>query len=130
VATVLAVVDDLMFLSRIREAARGRGLEVKPVRTAADAVAQARAGVRLVIVDLDSTRLPVMDTLAAIRADPSLGSLARVGFFSHVESQRGRDAVAAGCTAMPRSAFVVELDALLAAAAEGSGGDGETGAGA
>jgi CheY-like chemotaxis protein len=127
-ATVVALVDDLMFLSRIREAAKGRGLEVKSARTAADAVAGARAGARLVIMDLDSPRLPVAAALAELRGDPSLGGLPVVGFFSHVEAQRGRDAAAAGCTTvLPRSAFVQKLDALLAAAA--SGGDGEPGAG-
>jgi CheY-like chemotaxis protein len=127
-ATVVALVDDLMFLSRIREAAKGRGLEVKSARTAADAVAGARAGARLVIMDLDSPRLPVSDTLAALRSEPSLRGLPVVGFFSHVEVQRGREAAAAGCTTvLPRSAFVQKLDALLAAAA--SGGGGESGAG-
>jgi CheY-like chemotaxis protein len=128
-ATVVALVDDLMFLSRIREAAKGRGLEVKSARTAADAVAGARAGARLVIMDLDSPRLPVAAALAELRGDPSLTGLPVVGFFSHVEAQRGRDAAAAGCTTvLPRSAFVQKLDALLAAA--DSAGGGEPGAGA
>jgi len=127
--TLIALVDDLMFLSRIREAAKGHGVEVKPARTAADAVAGARAGARLVILDLDSRRLPVADTLAGLRAEPSLTGLPVVGFFSHVEAQRGRDAAAAGCTTvLPRSAFVQKLDALLADAA--SGGGAEPGAGA
>ena len=128
-ATVVALVDDLMFLSRIREAAKGHALEVKPARTAADAVAGARAGARLVIIDLDSPRLPVAATLAGLRGEPSLNGLPIVGFFSHVEAQRGREAAAAGCTTvLPRSAFVQKLDALLADAA--SGGGGEPGAGA
>ena len=95
-AAIVALVDDLLFLSRIREAARGRRLEVQAARTGADAVAAAR---------------PV------------------VGFFSHVEAQRGRDAAQAGCTTvLPRSAFVQKLDALLAEAAAVSGGGGEPGA--
>ncbi len=126
----MALVDDLMFLSRIREAAKGRALEVKAVRTAADAVAAARAGARLVILDLDSPRLPSAETLAALRADPVLSGLPVVGFFSHVEAQRGKDAARAGCTTvLPRSAFVQRLDALLAEAA-GASGAREPGAGA
>lgn len=127
-AAIVALVDDLMFLSRIREAARGRALEVKPARTAADAVAGVRAGARMVIMDLDSPRLPTAATLAELRADPSLAALPVVGFFSHVEAQRGRDALQAGCTTvLPRSAFVQKLDALLAEAASGSGRVGEPG---
>jgi DNA-binding NarL/FixJ family response regulator len=121
VAAVVALVDDLMFLSRIREAAKGRALEVKAVRTAADAVAAARAGAPLVILDLDSARLPSSETLAALRAETDLAGLPIVGFFSHVEAQRGRDAAQAGCTmALPRSAFVQRLDGLLADAASSS----------
>jgi CheY-like chemotaxis protein len=128
-AAVVALVDDLMFLSRIREAAKGHALEVQPARTAADAVAGARAGARLVIIDLDSPRLPVAATLAGLRGEPSLNGLPIVGFFSHVEAQRGREAAAAGCTTvLARSAFVQKLDALLADAA--SAGSGEPGAGA
>jgi CheY-like chemotaxis protein len=128
VAAIVALVDDLMFLSRIREAARGRALEVKPARTAAAAVAGVRAGARMVIMDLDSPRLPTAATLAELRADPSLAALPVVGFFSHVEAQRGRDALQAGCTTvLPRSAFVQKLDALLAEAASGSGRVGEPG---
>jgi CheY-like chemotaxis protein len=118
---VVALVDDLMFLSRIREAAKGRGVEVKAVRTAADAVAAARAGAGLVLMDLDSPRLPWAAVVAALRAETSLVDLPVVGFFSHVEAQRGRDALAAGCTTvLPRSAFVQKLDALLADASSGA----------
>ncbi|HUG54193.1 MAG TPA: hypothetical protein VMR21_11345 [Vicinamibacteria bacterium] len=121
VAAVVAVVEDLMFLSRIREAARGRGLEVKAVRTPADALAAARAGARLVVLDLDSPRLPAAETLAALHADPLLAGLPVVGFFSHVDAERGRDAARAGCTTvLPRSAFVQRLGALLADAAAGA----------
>ena len=130
-AAVVALVDDLMFLSRIREAARGHGLEVKAARTAGDTVAAARAGARLVIMDLDSPRLGAADALSALRADPALAGLPVVGFFSHVEAQRGRDAAQAGCTTvLPRSVFVQKLDALLAEAAAVSGGGREPGAGA
>jgi len=130
VPAVVALVDDLMFLSRIREAAKGRAVEVIAARTAADAVKGARAGARLVILDLDSPRLPSAETLAVLRADPDLADLPVVGFFSHVEAQRGREAARAGCTTvLPRSAFVQKLDGLLAEAAAGSGAR-EPGAGA
>jgi CheY-like chemotaxis protein len=118
VATVVTLVDDLMFVSRIREAARSHRVEIKAVRTAADTVAAARGGARLVIMDLDSARLPVAETLAELRADPALAGLPVVGFFSHVEAQRGRDAAQAGCTTvLPRSVFVARLQSLLAEAA-------------
>ena len=116
-SAVVALVDDLMFLSRIREAAARAGLSVRAVRTVQDAVAAA-AGARLFIADLDSPRLPVAETLSALAAEPSLAGLARVGFFSHVEVERGRAAEAAGCRALPRGTFVQRLPEMLATATD------------
>lgn len=118
---VVALVDDLMFLSRIREAAARAGLGVRAVRAVEDAVAAA-AGARLFVADLDSPRLPVAETLAALAAEPALAGLARVGFFSHVEAERGRAAEAAGFRALPRGAFVQKLPEILSAAMEASPG--------
>ena len=112
---VIALVDDLMFLSRIREAARRRHLDVTAVRTLPDLLAACAAPPRLVIIDLDRGRPPAAEALAALRAEPALAKLSVVGFFSHVHAERGRQAREAGCTAMPRSVFVEELDGLLAA---------------
>ena len=85
----------------------------------------------MVILDLDSPRLPWADTLAALRAEPSLLWLPIVGFFSHVEAERGREAARAGCTTvLPRSAFVQKLDALLAEAGGSASGGGESPLGA
>ena len=113
---VAAVVDDLMFLSRIREAAKRQGVEVRVVRTAADAVAACREGARRVILDLDTPRLPVLGVLAALAGDPAFAGVDLVGFYSHVETERAREARAAGCrTVLPRSAFVRQLDDLLPA---------------
>ena len=118
-AEVVALVDDLMFLSRVREAARGRGMEVQAARTVPQLIVACRLNARLVFVDLDSPRLPVGDALAALKADADLSTLPVIGFFSHVHAERGRAARAAGCTrALPRSAFIEELPALLQAAGE------------
>ena len=111
---IVAFVDDLMFLSRIREAGRARGVEVIGARTVADLLAACRESPRLVILDLDRARPPASEALAALRAEPALGSVPLVGFFSHVHAERGREAREAGCTTMPRSVFEQELDALLA----------------
>jgi len=109
-----ALVDDLMFLSRIREAARGVGADVQAVRDVAGLLEAARAGARLALIDLDSARLPWREALLALRADAALAGVRAVGFFSHVHAERARDALAAGCTqALPRSVFVRDLDALL-----------------
>jgi CheY-like chemotaxis protein len=114
---VLALVDDLLFLSRIREAARGAGAEVRAVRGPADLVASARDGGRLVLVDADSSRIPWSEAVSALRSDPSLAPLPVVAFLSHVHAERAERARAAGCTrVLARGAFVQELPRLIAAA--------------
>jgi CheY-like chemotaxis protein len=114
---VLALVDDLLFLSRIREAARGADLEIRPVRSPTQLVGGVRDGARLVLVDADSTRLPRVEAIAALRAEgPGASSAVPVvAFFSHVNEDRGEQARAAGCDrALARGAFVKELPVLLA----------------
>ena len=113
---IVAFVDDLMFLSRIREAGKAREVEIVGARTVADLLAACREPARLVILDLDRARPPASEALAALRAEPTLAGLPIVGLFSHGHAERGRLARDAGCTrAMPRSAFVQELDVLLTA---------------
>jgi DNA-binding NarL/FixJ family response regulator len=117
--SVVALVDDLMFVSRIREAARAHGLDVRSVRKVSDLLEACRGGARLVLMDLDSERLPVMDALSTLCADTAFAEVPVVGFFSHVHAERGRQAKAAGCrTTLPRSAFVDRLPDLLKDAAQ------------
>ena len=112
-SAVVAFMDDLMFLSRIRAAAAAQGIPVSSVRTVPELLAACRQGARLVLADLD-TRLPVLDAVAAVRAEADLAALPVVGFYSHVHVERAEAARAAGCTwALPRSAFVRQLDGLL-----------------
>jgi CheY-like chemotaxis protein len=117
VASLIALVEDLMFLSRVREAARGKGLEVRVARKTADVLEAARAGAALLVVDLDSRRLPWGEAVTSLRSDPALDSLPVVGFLSHVNAEAAQAARAAGCTqVLARSAFVQELPGILVAA--------------
>ena len=107
---VLALVDDLMFLSRVREAARPFGIAVTAVR---QAPTLAGPDVRLAVVDLD--RFGQKDALSLLRA--ALGGRPLVGFLSHVNAERAHEAREAGLTqVLARSAFVQQLPALMAEA--------------
>jgi hypothetical protein len=116
--------DDLMFLSRIRAASAGQGIPVVAVRSVLDLMDACRMGARLVLVDLVS-RLPVTAGIGAVTAEPDLYGIPIVGFFSHVQPERAAAARAAGCTwALPRSAFVRQLEGLLRHPPDGLGGRG------
>ncbi len=125
-AEVVAFVEDLMFASRIREAAQRQGVTVATARTPEALLEACRAGARVVLLDLDARRLPTLDALGALAAEPSLAGRRIVGFFSHVDAARAREAQAAGCTeVLPRSAFVQRLDAIVRS---GDGGEPSPGA--
>jgi CheY-like chemotaxis protein len=114
---VIALVEDLLFGSRIREAARVAGVRVRTVRVAEEVAAAVRDGAPLVLVDADSDRLPWRDAIAAARRGPR-AEVPVVAFLSHVHADRAQDARAAGASrVLARSAFVLELPRLLAAAA-------------
>jgi DNA-binding NtrC family response regulator len=115
---VIALVDDLMFLSRIREAARAAGVEVRPVRGASELLDAVRQEGRLVLVDADSERLPWQAAVAALRAEHPPGELRVIAFVSHERADRAEAARSAGATrVLARRAFVQQLPELVAQAA-------------
>jgi DNA-binding response OmpR family regulator len=118
---VLAVVDDLLFRSKIRSAGNAAGKEIVFV-SAGGAVAATVRDRRpsLVIVDLDGRGADAVGVIRSIRAEcgaePPI-----VGFGAHVNVDRLAAARAAGCDqALARSAFVTSLPSLLAGAAAGA----------
>jgi CheY-like chemotaxis protein len=114
---IVALVGDLMSLSRIREAARRVGLEVRTVRHGED-LRGAALDARLVLVDADETRWPWEQALASLRQEGPSPTPPVVAFASHVRADRVAAARAAGCDRVyARGAFVTELPRLLAASA-------------
>jgi DNA-binding NarL/FixJ family response regulator len=117
---IVAFVDDLMLLSRVREAARALDVEVRGMRRVPDLVEACRHSPTVVLIDLDSARLPSSEAISVLKTDPVLARIPIVGFFSHVHPDRARTARDLGCSrVLPRSAFVQELPSLLRAPAEG-----------
>lgn len=120
---VVLVVQDLMFKSRIGEAARAAGIAVHAAPRGRLVDTCRESGARLVIADLDDRGRDALPELAALRAEPALASVRVVGFLSHVDAARAVAAREAGLErVMARSAFVKELPALLAAVADGEAG--------
>lgn len=96
---VLAVVDDLMFTSKIRAAAKGVGATVSFARSREATLAAVREQQpSLVVFDLDNPRTDPVGTIAALKAD--------------VATQAARAAGADDVLA--RSAFTQRLPELLA----------------
>ena len=112
---VLAVVDDLMFTSKIKTAARQLGVDVAFVRSSDAALAEMRTNPpALVIFDLNNPRTDPLGTVAAMKGDRALASIPTVAFVSHVQTDLIDAAHAAGVDdVLPRSAFTARLTEIL-----------------
>jgi DNA-binding NarL/FixJ family response regulator len=118
---IVAFVDDLMLLSRVREVAKALDVEVRGTRRVSELVEACQHSPTVVLIDLDSVRLPSAEALTTLKADPALAHIPIVGFFSHVHPDRAKNARELGCSrVMPRSAFIQELPSLLRTPAEGA----------
>jgi CheY-like chemotaxis protein len=109
---ILALVDDLLFRSKIREVAKRAGAEIVFPRNPAEVSEAARARPSLAVVDLHADKLDPLGSLAALRAE----GIPAIGFFAHVQADLARAALEAGATeVMPRSAFAARLPEILSA---------------
>ncbi len=112
---ILAILDDLMFTSKIRSTAKHAGVTIAFARSSQGALDQMRAEApSLVIFDLNNSRTDPMGTLAAMKADASLAAIPTLGFVSHVDTATIEAARGAGIgTVVARSAFAMNLADLL-----------------
>lgn len=112
---ILAVLDDLMFTSKIRTAANHLGVAVTFARSADAARAEmTKSAPSLVIFDLNNTRVDPLEIVAAMKSNPALASVPTIGFVSHVQTDLIDAARAAGVgDVMARSAFTQQLGNIL-----------------
>lgn len=113
-AEIVHLIRDLLFVSKLREAAAALGAEVEGTRRAEDCAAAARSA-RLVILDL---RLPeALRALELIAADPEAAAVRSVGFVDHERTDVMETAKALGCgRVLAKGQLAAELPRLVAAA--------------
>ena len=115
---ILAVLDDLMFTSKIKTTASQLGVAVAFARSADAALAEMRkSSPVLVVFDLNNVRINPLAIVSAMKADAALADIPTIGYASHVQvdvidaaRQAGVDEV------MARSAFTQNLAAILSKA--------------
>ena len=116
---MIAVVSDLMFTVKIQEAAKRTGLNLTFVKSGAQALAEAKQGAALVILDLNNATANPLEVIEQLKADPATRSISLLGYVSHVQTDLKQAAEARGCdVVMPRSAFSHNLPAILRRYAE------------
>lgn len=110
---VIALVDDMFFASKIRAVAEAVGVEISFPRSKEALVEKAREA-QLVLVDLHHQKLDPVALVTDLKADEELRKIPVIGFFSHVETELQRKALAAGFDqVMPRSVFARDLPKIL-----------------
>jgi DNA-binding NarL/FixJ family response regulator len=112
---VLVAVDDLLFSSKIRAAAKQAGVELVFARSHDEILQQARAArPSLAIFDLNSAKTDPVATIEALKRDPALTGIRTIGFASHVHTALISAAREAGADqVLPRSAFAGSLPEIL-----------------
>ena|SRR5579872_7302663 len=112
---VVTLIQDMLFSSKVREAAKATGVSVQATRDVPALVAAAREA-KLVVIDL---RLPMaLDALDALAADATARGAAAahsVGFIDHEKTNVMEAARAKGCAdVMAKGGFANALPRLLA----------------
>ena len=112
---IVAVLDDLMFSSKIKTAAQQLGVRVVFTRSLESALAEIRKSPpSLVVLDLNNPRTDPLGIVTAMQQDAALASIPTVGFASHVQTDVINAARQAGVgEVLARSAFTQQLGEIL-----------------
>ena len=115
--TVISVVDDMFFASKIRAVAEAAGVEISFPRSQEAVVSKAReTKPGLIVVDLHNQRIDPFALARELKGDAELQSIKLLGFFSHVQTELQRNALSAGFDrVIPRSVFARDLGQILTA---------------
>src|SRR5262245_8623260 len=113
---ILAVLDDLMFTSKIKTTASQLGAAVTFARSADAALTEMRKSPpTLVILDLNNPRTNPLAIVQSMKADPALAGVPTLGYVSHVDTSTIDAAREAGVgEILARSAFTTQLAEILA----------------
>ncbi len=111
---VLVVVSDLFFSARITTVAKQAGIEAEIVLDPSLLAGKISAAPSFVILDLNQPAPEPVGLIQALKTDPATRTTQIIGFISHVQHERRREAEKAGCDLiLPRSVFSQNLADLL-----------------
>jgi CheY-like chemotaxis protein len=123
-SAVFVVISDLLFRSKIDDAARRAGV---PLRVAKSVEQLDRhlgtSAPAVVLVDLEMEGLDAPAMLGRLRAAPAGATVPVIGFAGHTNVEVIHAARASGVQVMARSAFVAQLPALMERIAAHARGD-------
>jgi DNA-binding NarL/FixJ family response regulator len=111
---ILAMVDDLLFLSKIQQTAQHLGVAVGSARPADLPRMAIEDAPNALIIDLNHRSGKALEVLRTLKSDLKTKDIVVIGFVSHVQNDLIAAARDAGCDLiLARSAFVKQLPSLL-----------------
>jgi len=111
---VLAVLEDLLFMVKINEAAKRAGMQAEFVKSQQDTLDKAAEQPAVIFLDLNFASIEPLDLIKRLKSDESTKKVNLIGFVSHVQGELKQQAQEAGCnTVLARSAFSQNLPLLL-----------------
>jgi PleD family two-component response regulator len=108
---VAAMLDDVFFASKLREAAKSAGVHIDFIKQPEGIIEKLCADApSVVIIDLDSRKIDTIELIKEIKNTETLREVLAVGYLPHVEKDLKKKALDAGCdTVLPRSRFSAEM---------------------
>lgn len=105
----------MFFASKIRAVAEAAGVEISFPRSVDAVVSKAReTKPGLIVVDLHNQRIDPIALARELKSHEDLRGIRLLGFFSHVQTELQRNAIAAGFDqVIPRSVFARDLAGIL-----------------
>jgi CheY-like chemotaxis protein len=112
---IIAVMDDLFFSSKIREAAKPLGLNIEFIKNTDGLIEKLESQKpSLLIFDLNSKACNPTETIKNLKSFPVLKDIPILGYLSHVQTELKEEADKAGCDiVIPRSKFSKDLKEIL-----------------
>jgi PleD family two-component response regulator len=111
---VLAVLEDLFFTVKIKEAAKRAGLPITFVKSEHDVLEQAKNQPALIIIDMNFQGVDPLNLIRKLKADEHTKRINLLGYLSHIQGELKVQAQEAGCNmVLARSAFSQNLPQIL-----------------
>ena len=112
---VVAIIDDMFFASKIKEAAKSTGVKVDFIKNVDGFIEDLKADPpTLIIFDLNSKKLKPLELIQELKSCQELKNILTLGYLPHVEEELKKEAISSGFDiVMPRSRFVRELVSIL-----------------
>lgn len=118
----VAVLDDMFFASKIREAAKAAGVDMDFIKGAEGIIDRiSSTSPSLVIVDLAHKKVDPIELIKELKGLDNLKGARFIGYLPHVETGLKKEAVDAGYDmVLPRSRFSLEMREIISRFAAGN----------